>query len=66
MKDLPGGDGGRARSSSGVFEKKNSCFFRGFEIECYDFLDGVLLGGALSLETSPMATLYLTKVEDYG
>jgi len=28
----------------GFLKKRMLVFFRGFEIECYDFLDGVLLG----------------------
>ncbi len=51
-----------------VFEKKNSLiFFYDLELNVTIFWMGGRLGrGALSLETSPMATLYLTKVEDYG
>jgi len=62
------GPGGGARWSDGVFEKKNSLiFFCDLELNVTIFWMGGWLGrGALSLETSPMATLYLTKVEDYG
>ena len=50
MNDLPRGDGGRARSSDGVFEKKEFLdFVLRSGIECYDFLDGVLFGRGVIL-----------------